>query len=157
MARCELEFRHLGAVAWVVPVAPAHPPPVGAMLERMPRIVRTGYVLLVVLIGWVFFRAPNLEYATVLSRRACSPSSSQGQALLRAFDLVTVHSLTVIATAFVFSLPLWPMLRSRLAPTPRSPRAMPATPPRPMWPLVMILSFAAMAGDENSPFLYFRF
>ena len=38
----------------------------------------------------------------------------EGQALLRAFDLVTMHSLTVIAIAFVFSLPLWPALRSRL-------------------------------------------
>ena len=33
--------------------------PVAAVLERMPRVLRTGYVLLVVLIGWVFFRAPN--------------------------------------------------------------------------------------------------
>ena len=79
----------------------------------------------------------------------------EGQALLRAFDLVTAHSLTVIATAFVFSLPLWPMLRSRLTDAAVA-RAMPATSAAYV-ALVMILSFAAMAGDENSPFLYFRF
>ena len=33
--------------------------PVARVLERMPRVLRTGYVLLVVLVGWVFFRAPT--------------------------------------------------------------------------------------------------
>ena len=79
----------------------------------------------------------------------------EGQALLKAFDLVTMHSLTVIAIAFVFSLPLWPALRSRLndAAVVGAMRISSAA----YVALVMILSFAAMAGDENSPFLYFRF
>ena len=128
--------------------------PVGAMLERMPRVVRTGYVLLVVLVGWVFFRAPTLEHASLYVGRMFA-FEFEGQALLRAFDLVTVHSLTVIATAFVFSLPLWPALRSRLTDVAaeRPMRALSSA----YVALVMILSFAAMAGDENSPFLYFRF
>ena len=111
-------------------------------------------MLLVVLVGWVFFRAPTLEHASLYVGRMFA-FEFEGQALLRAFDLVTVHSLTVIATAFVFSLPLWPALRSRLtdAAAERPMRALSSA----YVALVMILSFAAMAGDENSPFLYFRF
>ena len=128
--------------------------PVAAVLERMPRVLRTGYVLLVVLIGWVFFRAPNLEHASSYLTRMFA-FEFEGQTLLRAFDLVTMHSLTVIATAFVFSLPLWPAVRSRLtdAAVVGAMRISSAA----YVALVMILSFAAMAGDENSPFLYFRF
>ena len=127
---------------------------VGAMLERMPRIARTGYVLLVVLIGWVFFRAPNLDHALSYLTRMFA-FDFQGQGLLRAFDLLTVHSLAVIAIAFAFSLPLWPALRSRLTDAAIA-RAMP-TASAAYVALVMILAFAAMAGEENSPFLYFRF
>ena len=128
--------------------------PVAAMLERMPRIVRTSYVLLVVLVGWVFFRAPNLEHASSYVARMFA-FDFQDQGLLRAFDLVTVHSLAVIATAFAFSLPLWPALQSRLtdAAAARAMRTLSAT----YVALVMILAFAAMAGEVNSPFLYFRF
>jgi len=35
----------------------------GRGLERQPTILRHAYLLLVVLIGWVFFRAPDLAYA----------------------------------------------------------------------------------------------
>ena len=35
----------------------------GALLERLPRPARHAYTLLVVLVGWVFFRAPTLGYA----------------------------------------------------------------------------------------------
>jgi len=128
--------------------------PVAAVLERAPRIVRTGYALLVVWIGWVFFRAPNLDHALAYVRRMFA-FEFNGQELLRAFDLITLHSLTVIAIAFVLSLPVWPALRSWLSDS-TSARGM-----RPLSAayvaLVMILSFAAMAGEENSPFLYFRF
>jgi alginate O-acetyltransferase complex protein AlgI len=128
--------------------------PVAATLERMPRMLRTGYVLLVVLIGWVFFRAPTLEYALAYLARMFA-FAFEGPGLLRAFDLATGHSLAVLAIAFALSQPIWPTLRLWLTEPGRAPaiRAFSAA----YVSLVMILSFAAMAGQENSPFLYFRF
>jgi alginate O-acetyltransferase complex protein AlgI len=128
--------------------------PAAAVLERMPRILRTGYVLLVVLIGWVFFRASNLDHASSYLARMFA-FAFEGQGLLGASDLVTVHSLAMVAVAFLFSLPLWPALRSHLtdATVGRAMRTASAA----YVALVMILSLAAMAGGENSPFLYFRF
>ena len=128
--------------------------PVAAVLERTPRILRTGYVMLVVLIGWVFFRAPTLDYAlSYLARMFAFEFEDAG--LLRAFDLVTLHSLAVIAIAFALSQPIWPALRLWLTASEGKPamRLFSSV----YVSLAMILSFAAMASQENSPFLYFRF
>jgi alginate O-acetyltransferase complex protein AlgI len=129
-------------------------PALALLLARMPRIIRTGYVLVVVLIGWVFFRAPTLDHALAYLACMIAPGP-QTNLLLGAFDLVTWRSLAVIVVAFALSLPLWPWLRERASHL-GSRDAMP-------WissayvAAVMLLSFAAMAGQENSPFLYFRF
>ena len=129
-------------------------PALALLLARMPRVIRTGYVLVVVLIGWVFFRAPTLDHA--LAYLACMfAPGPQTDLLLNTFDLVTWRSLAVIVVAFALSLPLWPRLRDGA----RHPGGRDAAP----WispayvAAVMLLSFAAMAAQENSPFLYFRF
>jgi alginate O-acetyltransferase complex protein AlgI len=128
-------------------------PAIGLLLERLPRVLRTAYVLLVVLIGWVFFRAPTLEHATAYLKRMFA-FAAHDDAALRAFDLVTWHSLAVIAIAFALSLPLWPRLRAWIG-EPASGR--PVRLASAYVAVAMLLAFAAMAGGENSPFLYFRF
>jgi alginate O-acetyltransferase complex protein AlgI len=129
-------------------------PTVSALLERTPRVVRTGYVLLVVLIGWVFFRAPTLDAALPYLGRMFGVGA-RAEAPLRAFDLVTVHTLAVIAIAFALALPLWPALKA-WANEDRTTRSMRFASSAYL-ALAMTLSLAAMAGQENSPFLYFRF
>ena len=129
-------------------------PALALLLARVPRVICTGYVLIVVLIGWVFFRAPTLDHALAYLTCMFAPGA-QTDLLLGAFDLVTWRSLAVIVVAFALSLPLWPRLRDR-APRPGSRDAMPWVSPAYL-AAVMLLSFAAMAAQENSPFLYFRF
>lgn len=129
-------------------------PTLAALLERTPRVLRTGYVLLVVLIGWVFFRAPTLEVALSYLGRMFT-LGTESAAPLRAFDLVTVHTLIVIAIAFALSLPLWPALKAWLNED-RVARSMRFASSAYV-ALALTLSLAAMAGQENSPFLYFRF
>jgi len=128
--------------------------PAAAMIERTPRIVRTSYALLVVLIGWVFFRAPTLDHALAYLGRMFAFDFA-GEHLLGTFDLVTLHSLAVIAVAFVLSQPVWPALRLWLTEAGARPELRLFS--SAYVSAVMILSFAAMAGQENSPFLYFRF
>lgn len=127
---------------------------VATLLDRTPRVLRTGYMLLVVLIGWVFFRAPSLDAALHYLGRMFG-IGARSETPLRALDLVTTHTLGVIAIAFALSLPLWPMLMARLGDAPASHSRQLAS--SAYVALVLMLSFAAMAGQENSPFLYFRF
>jgi alginate O-acetyltransferase complex protein AlgI len=129
-------------------------PALALLLERMPRVLRTGYVLFVVLVGWVFFRASTLEHALAYLGRMVAPAP-QADLLLGTFDLITWRSLAVMAIAFALSLPLWPKLRDdvwRIGSRDPMRWASPA-----YVTAVMLLSFAAMAAQENSPFLYFRF
>jgi alginate O-acetyltransferase complex protein AlgI len=128
--------------------------PVAALLERTPRLFRTSYALLIVLIGWVFFRAVTLHDALAYLGRMFA-FQFEGENLLRAFDLITPHSLAVIAIAFALCQPVWPALRLWLSETGSKPamRLFSSA----YVSAVMVLSFAAMAGQENSPFLYFRF
>lgn len=41
----------------------------GKWLKKMPSILQHGYLIIVVLIGWVFFRSPNLFYAIHFFKR----------------------------------------------------------------------------------------
>ena len=129
-------------------------PTISRLLERSPRVLRTGYVLLVVLIGWVFFRAPTLDHALAYLERMFAIGHAT-ETMLGAFDLITWHSLAMIAIAFLLSLPLWPKLRDAwiCAKREHSIRLVTSA----YVAAVLLLSFAAMAGQENSPFLYFRF
>jgi alginate O-acetyltransferase complex protein AlgI len=129
-------------------------PAIALLLEHTPRALRTGYVLLVVLIGWVFFRAPTLEHATAYLGRMFA-FTPQADGTLRAFDLITWHSLAVIAVAFALSLPLRPRLRAWIGDLEGDHSIRLAS--SAYAAVVMLLAFAAMAGEENSPFLYFRF
>jgi alginate O-acetyltransferase complex protein AlgI len=118
--------------------------------------VRNAYVLLVVLIGWVFFRAGTLDQATGYLGRMFGLNAS-GEGLLGAFDLVTAHSIVMIAVAFVIALPLWPRLRGAWQRTIDDRQRIGGLASAGYVAAVMLVSFAAMAGQENSPFLYFRF
>jgi alginate O-acetyltransferase complex protein AlgI len=129
-------------------------PAIGRTLERAPHVLRTAYALLVVFIGWVFFRAPTLDHAFAYLGRMFG-LGSRVDATLAAFDLVTLHSLAAIAIAFAMALPLWPALRAQAPDLARTGMMRLAT--SAYVTLILILSFAAMAGEENSPFLYFRF
>jgi len=113
-------------------------------------------VLLVVLVGWVFFRAGTLDQAVgYLGRMFGLAASDQG--LLGVSDLVTGQSVVVIAITFSMALPLWPRLRSTWQRMIDDRRRIGGLASAGYVAAVMLVSFAAMAGQENSPFLYFRF
>ena len=129
---------------------------IARLLARMPHAVRNAYVLLVVLVGWVFFRAGTLESGGRRISAACLGSALDENAL-GAFDLVTGHSVVMIAIAFAMALPLWPRLRTAWQHSVHDKQRIGELASAGYVAAVMLVSFAAMAGQENSPFLYFRF
>ena len=91
-----------------------------------------------------------------MTARGCGLAGSERIAApLGAFDLVTWRSLAVILIAFALSLPLWASLREgwMLLPSRDATRWTSSA----YVAAMLLLSFAAMAAQENSPFLYFRF
>jgi alginate O-acetyltransferase complex protein AlgI len=131
--------------------------PVSRLLEAMPRLVRNAYTLTVVMIGWVFFRADDLASALGFLGRLIA-LSAQAPVPVSALNLVTMRSLAVITFAACLAFPLWPTLKTAWwgpveARQALGSRLMPAA----FVALVMVLSLGAMASQQTSPFLYFRF
>ncbi len=130
-----------------------------------PRMVRHAYVLLVVMIGWVFFRAETLprglQYLATLVDPVRAPSDPRLSILLNA------QPLTALLAGSVFAVPALPWLLDRLR-TPRAELAVAGVPaqldtrgvhalPIPMLAAGFVISVALLAGSTLNPFLYFRF
>ena len=138
----------------------------GRVLERLPRPATMLYTLLVVMVGWVFFRAEDLRSALFYLSRMFD---------LRTFYTPLVESRIVMNTQFwtalaigcVLAIPTLPALMRALrrpvygeSPAIREPRLdtlRVALLPAPVLLLGLVLSIALLAGSSLNPFLYFRF
>ena len=133
----------------------------GAWLAAWPQVFRHGYALLVVLFGWVLFRADTLpQAAAYLAAMFGVGSASSPENLL---NLILTRQVIVAALAgILLSMPTGAWLNRELT----------KLLPQPLWqlarlahavilPAVLILIFivsaAWLAGDTYNPFIYFRF
>jgi alginate O-acetyltransferase complex protein AlgI len=130
---------------------------VEAMFARLPHFARHLYVILVVLIGWVFFRSPNLEFAIGYLARLMALGADGGG--LPIILQPSPQMMILIAAACCMSLPLWPRIRTligrsdieRISPVAVDlARAL-------LTSGAVLLALGVMAGQQYSPFIYFRF
>jgi alginate O-acetyltransferase complex protein AlgI len=126
-------------------------------LRRLPRslpgvIVRRAATAAIVMVGWVFFRAPTLSDATgYLS----ALFAGWGRPTLPQLDAVLDHrtTLTLLVASAVFLIPpSWSTPRFLAASTPRAAA----------WRMALVgvglpLAVIFVAAGSFSPFLYFRF
>ena len=138
----------------------------GRVLDRLPRVLRHVYAVLVVMVGWVFFRADGLRQGLSYLREMARPThfTAPDAGLL---VLLNAQSIAALVLGTLFAAPLLPALMERL----RAPRAEPARPelpdrlqtrsvhalPIPLLAAGFVLSIAILAGSSLNPFLYFRF
>jgi alginate O-acetyltransferase complex protein AlgI len=137
----------------------------GRLLARAPRAVGHLYALLVVLMGWVLFRSPDLPQALAYGRAMFNPAGFHAP---DADLLVRLNNEVLIAMAAgaVFAVPTLPWLLDRLGAARLAPSAVleARLDTRRVHVLsngVLIaglaLSIAHLAGSSLNPFLYFRF
>jgi alginate O-acetyltransferase complex protein AlgI len=116
-------------------------------LGRAPRPVARLYCMLVVLVGWVFFRADRAGTAWIYLKSVFSPDLSP--------SLLT--SLTPACLALAAGA-LFCLAPDRLFPAPRSvrPEAFPAAL---YWlqAALAVLSVSLLLGGARNPFIYFNF
>jgi alginate O-acetyltransferase complex protein AlgI len=137
----------------------------GRLLEAGPKPLAHLYALAVVLLGWVLFRAPDLDHALAYYQAMFSPAAFGP---LSADLAVLLNNETLLAAALgvAFSAPLLPWALDRIG-RPRLPASahLPARlDPRGVHALsslsllaALTLSVARLAGSSLNPFLYFRF
>lgn len=120
-------------------------------LDRLPRVFAQGCTLLLVMLGWVWFRAPDvdsaLSYFGALAGASANPSGHPWQAEIASLEL------TAIAIG----------LAAALLPTGQAPGGLVRRYSHGHWrylPLAaasVTLCACALASGTYNPFLYFRF
>ena len=135
-------------------------PAVRWLLDRLPAPVQHAYVLLVVLVGWVFFRADTFAHALAYLQAMVDfsrPPLFNSQLFLA---LNNEFSLT-LAAAVIGSTPVFMLLQRWRAGRPIVPapamRWLAATAQVGSLGFVLVYSIAAVLGGAHNPFLYFRF
>ena len=130
----------------------------GANIERLPRFLRHGYTLLVVMVGWVVFRSDTFasaaRYLYAMGGLVCD---GEVQPVMRYATGPVIWALFAGALA---SLPLGRWFKAR---TPKMTTMKPeflaaGRALEVAWILILLfLSIAWQAGETYHPFIYFRF
>jgi alginate O-acetyltransferase complex protein AlgI len=129
-------------------------------LSELWRPVRHAYTLLVVMCGWVLFRAMDLPHALSYLKAMFSMTATSPESGVIAY--VDSGVITVLVVGILGSLPLLPVVihwREKMANRERAA----------VWnvgcdfvrvagvAVVLLASAAVMAGATHNPFIYFRF
>ncbi|TAE25990.1 MAG: MBOAT family protein [Cytophagales bacterium] len=127
----------------------------GKRLERVPAFVSHAYTLLVVLVGWVFFRAVDLGSAVAyLGKMVGLGAQSEAVAYPPSFFLNT-EVLVSLLLGFVLATPVYHRFQAVW-------QKLPAPGPRELaYSFVLfglfIMAVMYLAADTYNPFIYFRF
>jgi alginate O-acetyltransferase complex protein AlgI len=138
----------------------------GRGLQSAPRPLRHLYAVLVVMVGWVFFRADSLPQALHYLAEMARPGGFETPDAALSI-LLNAQSMTALVAGSLLAMPLLPALMERL----RAPRAEPPRPdlpgrletrsvhalPIPLLAAGFVVSIAILVGSTLNPFLYFRF
>ncbi len=130
----------------------------GAVLDKLPRVFRHVYLLIVVFFGWVLFRMENLSAMWTM---VCGMFGANGNAWT-SFETNTLLMGNVIflAVAILASTPLVKVISSFMTEKAQASKGMlivhgMAQTAAPV--VLLLLGTAMLIGNSYNPFLYFRF
>lgn len=124
----------------------------GSILNKLPKILRHLYTLLVVLIGWVFFRVETLKDA-ILFLKGMFGYSIEGNELI--YQYFNPYFIFVLILAIVFSTPITKVF-SNLA-TRIIAQSYQKILAYPIMLILFLLCLLELAESNYNPFIYFRF
>jgi alginate O-acetyltransferase complex protein AlgI len=139
----------------------------GAILARGWAVVRHLYVLLVVMLAWVLFRADTLDYAWAFIQGLFGAASGAGT-VFHVGLYWNRETAIIFAVGVIAATPVLPWLKRRwfLAPPPQLGRALLQSPVLNTVFSVIVISLLLLivlgagmhlAAGTHNPFIYFRF
>lgn len=137
--------------------------PVGAGLARLPRPLRHGYALLIIMAGWVLFRADSFSDAWFYFGALLGLAPDGAAHPLDRY--ASREAIWAVAAGVVFSAPVWAWLEDRVIRLGRNRSGWIATALAAggvgleigLVALLFVVCAAWLAGGTYNPFIYFRF
>ena len=130
----------------------------GKVLARAPGVISWAWTLLVVMVGWVFFRAETLSGALDVLRSMAGVNGFSGLGAEMAQNFTTLQHSVLIIGASLAMIPKrrWRVLR-RDGTLRTAVRGSSAVAQAGAVTALLLLSLFSISGGTYSPFLYFRF
>ena len=133
------------------------------LLQKAPRPFQHSYTLMVVMVGWVFFRSETFAYA--LSYLAALVGLGQGTGIESSLDLYMNNELLIALIAgAIGSAPLVPWLASRYKSrietggfSGAAIQGLGALSGTVVLAAILLVSCVLLASQTHNPFIYFRF
>lgn len=123
------------------------------LLSKIPKFIGRIYTLLVVLVGWVLFRAENM---TVAWQYICSMFNFARWGWVQAVSQLSGMTIIILLIGIVFSTPILPKLSKAIVS--KQGGVMADTVIRGIGAaLLLFVSILCLAGSGYNPFIYFRF
>lgn len=122
---------------------------------KLPILFQHLYVLTIVMLGWVFFRAETMKEAVIFVKSLVGSTSGVNQI---AFIYLNPYTVVMICIAIVFSMPIRKTIDdfcSRLLNT--STKSVFEISKYSFYLLLLLLSIIELAQSSYNPFIYFRF
>jgi alginate O-acetyltransferase complex protein AlgI len=120
-------------------------------VERWPNFVRRAYMLLVVLIGFVIFRAENFTQALIFIKALVTFSLPGAMALKELMILITPLTVGLFVISAIASTPIMKIVKQKTQSTVTSTLSYGFT--FALW----IACLLSLAANTYNPFIYFRF
>ncbi len=127
----------------------------GKDLDRLPKIIRHGYLLLIVVVGFVIFVFDDMGALGVYFR---SMAGMAGNRLWGEECLWYLRNyIVVLLAAAVLAFPVYPWAKNRIESMGDKGRTAAAAISMAGYVLLFLVTVAFLVNDTYNPFLYFRF
>ncbi|MGB0429743.1 MAG: MBOAT family O-acyltransferase [Bacteroidia bacterium] len=127
------------------------------LLKNVPAPIAQVYTFLIVVVGWIFFRAEGLDVALILTAKFFAVFTSLN--INEAFSLLTLDVLLAFVIAALSMFGIFEKLYSYLADSFENQNQFVAFMPIKYVGLLLLLftSIAFLSANTYNPFIYFRF
>ena len=128
----------------------------GTLLKKAPRFLSHLYLIIVILIGWVFFRAENITLAFFYLKGMFAFNFQQVGFI---YTYLNNHFVLIMVLGLILSTPIIPEIGKYLV----NIKGLNLSVAQNLYIYeiftftVFVISIVYMSGFDNNPFIYFRF
>ncbi|MGL5439568.1 MAG: MBOAT family O-acyltransferase [Filifactoraceae bacterium] len=123
---------------------------IGKIIQKMPRIIRHIYVIFIVILGWVMFRANSMSDALVFYK---TMFIWNGDNIFTFFKALDNWNIIAFAMGLIFATPIMRTVKEKI----ESDKVEIVIFEYIIYFIIYVVSIMFVSGSSFNPFIYFRF